>query len=145
MSLLSVKQTCGLLGITRTGLHLARQKGDIAPAKKEANGYYFYERSEVVRFDAERKRQKKSKEKLRASKRKISEKDLLSGRNSGIQNYHGIVFQWMRWCSRIGGNNGITKWPTMTLEQWLEDVQEVAITIEAVSEELESRKNKPFQ
>ena len=144
MNLLTPSQAVELIGISRVALHHNRQKGFLTGVKQR-NGYFLYERTEVERFDAERKRQKKSKEKLRASKRKISEKDLLSGRNSGIQNYHGIVFQWMRWCSRIGGNNGITKWPTMTLEQWLEDVQEVAITIDAVREELKSRKNKPLR
>ena len=63
----------------------------------------------------------------------------LSGRGSGIINYHGIVNQWERWANKVGGADGIKSWPTETLEKWLSEVKSVDETIAAARAELASR------
>jgi hypothetical protein len=56
----------------------------------------------------------------------------LSGRGSGIINYHGIVNQWDRWANKIGGVTGMTEWPIETLRRWREEVDSVAEMIAKV-------------
>jgi len=60
----------------------------------------------------------------------------LSGRGSGIVNYHGMVNQWERWENKVGGTQAIKTWPTDVLTRWVADVEKVHSTIEAVKQEL---------
>ena len=64
----------------------------------------------------------------------------LSGKGSGIVNYHGIVNQWSRWSSKVGGVHGITSWPTPVLRQWLSDVSPIVEAVEAAKAALHDRK-----
>jgi hypothetical protein len=64
----------------------------------------------------------------------------LSGKGSGIVNYHGIVNQWGRWSSKVGGVQGITAWPTPVLRQWLADVSPIVEAVEAAKAALNDRK-----
>ncbi len=136
MNLQTPKQACEFLKFTRTALHLARKRGTLVHAVQLPNGYFLYEQKDLERFDSDRKQQKLRKERRRAEKHKISEKDLLSGRNSGIVNYHGIVNEWERWLSKVGGTRGMAEWPTEVLEDWLLDVEPIDETIKAVKNEL---------
>jgi hypothetical protein len=140
MSLLTAKQACKFIGVTRTALHQARKKGAIDPVKRQPNGYFLYEQNEVERFVSERNRRRIAKEKQRARKKKLpSLAELLSGRRSGIENYHGAATSWQRWLNRVGGTHGMRKWPTGKLENWLLDVEVIAETIDFVRSELEAR------
>lgn len=50
----------------------------------------------------------------------------LSGRGSGIVNYHGIVNQWDRWANKIGGFDGMQEWPKDTIKRWRAEIDSVA-------------------
>ena len=63
----------------------------------------------------------------------------LSGRGSGIVNYHGIVNQWERWGNNIGGMNGMDDWPLNVLDRWIDDVKVVKAYI-LRAEELREQK-----
>lgn len=139
MNLLTPKQACEFLGITRTALHLARKRRALVHAGKLPNGYFQYAQKDLERFASERIQKRLRKERRRAAKLKIPEKDLLSGRNSGIVNYHGIANQWDRWLNRVGGTGGMEKWPTDVLETWLLVVETIDDTITAVKTELSQR------
>lgn len=51
--------------------------------------------------------------------------EMLSGQGSGILNYHGILTDWKRWESKIGGDSGILAWPAHLQDQWLEDTRPI--------------------
>jgi hypothetical protein len=72
---------------------------------------------------------------------KKDEMEELSGRGSGIANYHAAVSQWQRWKTRLGGVMAIIAWPTPILEKWLVEVQEVGADIIAAEAELKKRKS----
>jgi hypothetical protein len=61
---------------------------------------------------------------------------MLSGKGSGIPNYHGIVNQWSRWASKVGGVKGIASWPRPVLQQWLEDMMPILDAVAAAREAL---------
>jgi hypothetical protein len=51
---------------------------------------------------------------------------LLSGRGSGIVNYQGLINDWGKWSSKVGGAEGIAAWPVPVLRQWVEDFNPMA-------------------
>jgi hypothetical protein len=71
---------------------------------------------------------------------KRDELNELSGRGSGIVNYHGIVNEWERWRNKVGGVDGIKSWPTDVLTRWVSEIKPVHETIQAALQELASRK-----
>ena len=52
--------------------------------------------------------------------------ELLSGQGSGILNYHGILTDWRRWETKVGGDAGILAWPEPVQDRWLEDTRPIA-------------------
>lgn len=74
----------------------------------------------------------------------LKKKDLeaLSGRGSGIPNYHAAILDWKRWTSQIGGSENLHSWPTDSLERFLADVGPIRETISAAEEELQKRSAK---
>jgi hypothetical protein len=64
----------------------------------------------------------------------------LSGRNSGIVNYHGIINEWDRWRNKVGGREGILSWPTDILSRWVSEVESMGDDVAAAKQELASRK-----
>jgi hypothetical protein len=62
--------------------------------------------------------------------------EMLSGANSGILNYHGILTHWQRWERKVGGEEGILSWPADVRKRWVDDVTPIAQLCERVVESL---------
>ena len=62
---------------------------------------------------------------------------MLSGQGSGILNYQGIVTDWKRWESKIGGDSGILAWPAHLQDRWLKDTRPIVDSRERVLARLE--------
>lgn len=62
--------------------------------------------------------------------------EMLSGANSGILNYHGILTHWQRWERKVGGEEGILSWPADVRKRWVDDVTPIARLCERVVESL---------
>lgn len=63
--------------------------------------------------------------------------DMLSGKNSGILTYQGILTDWKRWTSKVGGDDGILSWPGHLQDRWLEDTRPIVDLRERVLERRE--------
>jgi hypothetical protein len=64
--------------------------------------------------------------------------EMMSGRNSGILTYQGILTDWKRWTAKIGGDDGILAWPATAQDRWLEDTLPIAELRERVLARRES-------
>lgn len=51
--------------------------------------------------------------------------EMISGQGSGILNYQGILTDWKRWESKIGGDDGILSWPGHLQDRWIEDTRPI--------------------
>ncbi len=60
--------------------------------------------------------------------------EMLSGQNSGILTYQGILTDWKRWTAKVGGDDGILAWPPQAQDRWLEDTRPIVELRERVLE-----------
>jgi hypothetical protein len=60
--------------------------------------------------------------------------EMMSGQNSGILTYQGILTDWKRWSAKVGGDDGILSWPSQAQDRWLEDTRPIVELRERVLE-----------
>lgn len=111
------------IGCSGAHVRALLEKGHFSFAKKQPNRRWIIQNSEdYQRWISDQKRRS-------ARRKKIS---ILSGRDSGILNHHGILMYWQRWENKVGGLHGISKWPPDVQREWLEDMRPIAELISSV-------------
>jgi hypothetical protein len=122
-SAITPESTAKQIGCSGAHVRALLEKGKFSFAKRRPNRRWILADSEEYRWWI-------SDQKRYAARRKKAA--MVSGRNSGIPSYQGILQAWQRWEKKVGGALGITNWPPDVQEQWLDDMRPVAELINRV-------------